>query len=189
MIKMEEENKKFLLELARKAIKYYLETGRRLDVSPAEVPSEKLVEDGACFVTLKINGELKGCIGSLEAHRPLFFDVVENALAAAFGDPRFMPLQKEEFSKVKISISVLSKPEHFPVKGPGDLLEKLVPGKHGLILEKGINRATFLPCVWDELPEKEKFLSHLSMKAGLAPDGWKDPEVKFYVYGAEEFSE
>jgi len=186
---MEEENKKFLLEIARKAIKHYLETGMRLEIKPEEVPSEKLVEDGACFVTLKIGGELKGCIGSLEAHRPLFFDVVENALAAAFGDPRFVPLQKEEFQKVKISISVLSKPEYFPVKGPKDLLEKLVPGKHGLILEKEMNRATFLPCVWNELPEKEKFLGQLSIKAGLSPDGWKNPEVKFYVYEAEEFSE
>jgi len=186
---MEEGDKKFLLKLARKAIRHYLETGERLDVKPEEVSSAKLVENGACFVTIKIGDELKGCIGSLEATRPLFFDVIENSLGSAFGDPRFMPLTGEEFEKMKISISVLSKPEPFPVKSPEDLLEKLIPGKHGLIIEKDLHRATFLPCVWEQLPGKEQFLSNLSVKAGLMPDGWKDQEVKFYIYEAEEFSE
>ena len=187
--KLNKKEKKFLLDLARKSIKHYLEKGTKLDVKPSDVPTKRLTEDGACFVSLHINEELRGCIGSLEAHRPLVMDIIDNSLACAFGDPRFYPLTKDELSKVKISISVLTKPEPFLVKGPDDLLKKLVPGKHGLILEQGIARATFLPVVWEQLPEKEEFLSHLSMKAGLSPDGWKDPRTKFFVYEADEFSE
>ncbi|NYZ77227.1 AmmeMemoRadiSam system protein A [Candidatus Micrarchaeota archaeon] len=181
--------KKFLLSLARKSIMHYLSTGSMLRLSPADVPSKKLVENGACFVTLKMGTELRGCIGTLEAHRPLFMDAIENAAASAFGDPRFYPLSMQESSKVKISISVLTEPKELPVSGPEDLLKKLVPHKHGLIIQQGVARATFLPVVWEELPEKERFLQHLSMKAGLSPEGWKSPRTKFFIYEAIEFSE
>jgi AmmeMemoRadiSam system protein A len=187
--KLNAKEKKFLLALARTAIKSYLEKGIKPDVKPAEVPSKRLIDDGACFVTLRIGKELRGCIGSLEAHRPLAMDVVDNAISSAFGDPRFSGLTKEEFGKITISISVLTKPVPLPVNGPDDLLKKLVAGKHGLILKQGWARATFLPAVWEELTEKEEFLSHLSMKAGLAPDGWKNRKTEFEVYEAEEFSE
>jgi len=187
--KLNETEKKFLLSLARRAIKHYLDTGKKLDLKPSEVPSKRLTEDGACFVSLHIGRELRGCIGSLEAHRPLVMDVIDNALGSAFGDPRFFPLAAGELPKARISISVLTKPVPLPVKGPEDLLKKLVPNRHGLILEQGYARATFLPAVWEELPKKEEFLGHLSMKAGLLPDGWKDPRTRFFVYEAEEFSE
>ena len=186
---MDAEERKFLLQLARRAIEHYLATGSRLEIEPSEVPKPGLVEKRACFVTLKKGEELRGCIGSLEAHQPLFKDVIENALKAAFGDPRFYPLTSGEFEKITISISVLTKPKPFPVKGPGDLLEKLIPGKHGLILQQGVARSTFLPVVWEQLPEKIQFLEHLSTMAGLNPDGWKDPRTRFFVYEAEEFSE
>lgn len=181
--------KKFLLGLARRSIQHYLDTGKAPDVAPGEVPSKRLVEDGACFVTLHIGKSLRGCIGTLEAHRPLFLDCIDNALSAAFGDPRFMPLREDELPKVRISISFLTKPVPLNNNGPEDLLRKLVPGKHGLIIQRGLARATFLPAVWEQLPEKEEFLSHLSMKAGLEPDGWKAKGAKFFVYEAEEFSE
>jgi hypothetical protein len=168
---------------------HYLEEGEKLKIEPSEIPSKKLVEDGACFVSLHIDGELRGCIGSLEAYQPLVFDVIANAYNAANIDSRFYPVAKSEIGKVKISISVLTKPVPFPVSGPVDLLKKLKSGKHGLILEQGLNRATFLPVVWEELKDKEEFLTHLSMKAGLSPDGWKSPKTKFKVYEAEEFSE
>jgi AmmeMemoRadiSam system protein A len=116
-------------------------------------------------------------------------DVIDNALACAFGDLRFFPLAAAELLKVKISISVLNKPQCLPVNGPDDLLKKLVPGKHGLIMEKGTARATFLPVVWEQLPNKEQFLEHLSLKACLARDGWKSVDCRFFVYEAEEFSE
>lgn len=189
MVGFNEKERKFLIELARKAISEYLKTGRRIDVKPSEVPSEKLVDEGACFVTLKIEGKLRGCIGSLEAHRPLVMDIIDNALNAALNDPRFYPLTNEEFKVVKISISVLTKPEPFPVDGPEGLLEKLIPNKHGVILKQGVARATFLPVVWEQLPEKENFLKHLSMKAGLGADGWKSPATTYEVYEAIEFSE
>lgn len=183
------EERNFLLDLARRSIKQYIEKGTKLDIKPSEVKSERLLDERACFVSLHEGKELRGCIGSLEATRPLVLDVVHNAIASAFEDPRFHPLTKEELEKVTISISVLTKPEPFTVSGPDDLLKKLIPNKHGLILQQGIARATFLPVVWGQLPDKEQFLSHLSMKAGLPPEGWKDPKTKFFVYEAEEFSE
>jgi AmmeMemoRadiSam system protein A len=184
-----EKDKRYLLELARKAIIRYLDTGERLELNPASVPAPELARDGACFVTLRYKGQLRGCIGTLEAKRPLALDVAENAVASAFEDPRFPMLTKAEFPDVDISISVLTVPKPFPVGSPEELLEKLEPGKHGLILEKGFFKATFLPAVWKQLPDKNEFLKCLSMKAGLLPDGWKDPDVKFYVYESEEFSE
>ena len=179
----------FLLSLARKSIGHYLSAGRKLKLQYLQVP-KKLLNEGACFVTLHVNKRLRGCIGSLEARRPLAVDVAENALAAAFGDPRFPPLSQNELPKVKISISILTKPKPLEVRDAGDLLKKLVAGKHGLVVRKGSFGATFLPAVWEELPGKEEFLSHLCMKAGLAPDEWKKAkEMRFAVYGAREFSE
>ncbi len=116
--------------------------------------------------------------------------MIENALASAFEDTRFYPLTPEELSQVKISISYLTPPSPFPVKDASDLLAKLVPHKHGLIIQKGMARATFLPAVWEELQKKEDFLSHLCMKAGLSQSEWKNTSgMKFQVYEADEFAE
>lgn len=187
---LSKEEKTYLLKLARKSIEHYFRTGKRLELSPQEVPSKALAEDGACFVTLYTNGQLRGCIGSLEAHRPLVMDVIDNALHAAFGDPRFPPLSPEELPRVKISISLLTKPEPFRAKSTDDLLNGLIPGKHGLIIKKGYARATFLPAVWEQIPDKQNFLGHLCAKAGLHPDEWRDTStMEFFVYYAEEFSE
>lgn len=187
---LNQNEKKFLLELARRTLEHYLRTGTRLELKPGDVPSKRLTEDGACFVTLHMGEQLRGCIGSLEAIQPLVFDVVENALRAAFGDPRFYPLTPEEFKQVRISISVLTRPEQFPAKDAEDLLNRLVVGKHGLIIKKGVARATFLPVVWELLPQKEVFLCQLCMKAGLEADEWKKTDcIEFFIYEADEFSE
>lgn len=186
---LDETEKKFLLALARRAIVHYLETGKKLELEIFEVPSKKLVEHGACFVTLKKGKELRGCIGSLEAHQPLFKDVIDNALRAAFGDPRFYPLVSEELAKVKISISYLTPAAEVKLDSSEQILNKLEVGRHGLIIQKGWARATFLPVVWEEIPSKIEFLKHLSIKAGLGPIGWKEKGVKFFIYEAEEFSE
>lgn len=184
--------REFLLKLARRTMEHFLKYGRKLEVKPGDLPSPKLIEDGAVFVTLYI-GEgkaLRGCIGSLEARRPIVFDVVNNAINAAFDDPRFQPVQEYELKSIKIEISVLTRPEPLRVKDADDLLKKLVPGKHGLIIQKGWNRATFLPIVWKEIPEKEQFLNELCQKAGLMPYEWKNTdEMEFYTYEAEEFEE
>lgn len=189
-MKLTEDEKKFLLETARRSIAHLLENGRPLELKPADVRYKRLVEDGAAFVTLHLRGKLRGCIGSLEASRPLVFDVIDNAGSAAFRDPRFYPLTKEELKEAVISISVLTHPVKMGVKTPEELLEGLEPKRHGLIIKRGYARATFLPVVWEQLPEKEDFLGQLCMKAGLAPTAWKDTsEMEFYTYEAIEFSE
>lgn len=173
-------------------MEHFLKHGRKLEVKPSDLPSPKLIEDGATFVTLYIGKQkaLRGCIGSLEARRPIVFDVVNNAINAAFDDPRFQPVQEYELKNIKIEISILTPAESLKVKDADDLLKKLVPGKHGLIIQKGWNRATFLPIVWKEIPEKEQFLNELCQKAGLLPYEWKNTdEMEFYTYEAEEFEE
>ncbi len=188
--KLDVKEQRFLLALARKSIEYYLKNGKQMVLDPKDVPSKRLIEDGACFVTLYKNGGLRGCIGTLEAHRPLVMDVIDNAVCSAFGDPRFPEMRGDELPLVKISISFLTPPEKFPVKDEKDLLSRLDPKKHGLIIQKGYARATFLPVVWEELPDKTEFLRHLCMKAGLNPDEWKDTRsMKFFVYEAQEFGE
>lgn len=184
---------KYLLALARKAIEHYLDTGERMDIKPSEIPSGgRLARDGACFVTLYIgsDAELRGCIGTLEASRPLAFDVADNALNSAFGDPRFPQVRPEELKDIKIEISVLTPPRRISPASESELLSMIVPRKHGLIIQKGMARATFLPVVWDELGDKEEFLARLCMKAGLRSDEWKDVRsMEFYTYEAQEFSE
>ena len=186
---MNEKEKEFLLQLARRAIMTYLTSGRKIDVKTSELPSEKVTEDGACFVTLKKKKDLRGCIGTLEAHRPLVMDVIDNALNSAFSDPRFYPVSKEEMEEIKISISILTKPKTLVANGPKEILEKIIPKKHGVILKQGLARATFLPVVWEEVPDIKDFLEHLCMKAGLKKDAWKSPATTFELYEAIEFSE
>ena len=146
----------------------------------------ELKEERATFVTLTIGGALRGCIGMLEACRPLVEDVAENACAAAFDDPRFEPLSKEEFDELDIHISVLSPPEEMTFVSEKDLLERVRPGVDGLILQEGGRRGTFLPSVWEELPDKELFLMHLKMKAGLPNTYWSD-SLRVFRYTAEYF--
>jgi uncharacterized protein len=182
--------KKYLLSLARKAIENYFKTKQIMEPKRGDVPSASLLQSGACFVTLHLSGELRGCIGSLEAHRPLVYDVINNALASAFEDTRFYPLTPSELARVKISISYLTPAKPLIVKDADDLLAKIKPHRTGLILEKGWARATFLPAVWDEIATKEEFLSHLCMKAGLGAEAWKNTQgMKFQTYEADEFSE
>jgi AmmeMemoRadiSam system protein A len=174
-----------LLAVARDSIRHGLRTGRPLVVRPEDFP-EKLREPGASFVTLHRGGRLRGCIGTLEAWRPLVTDVAENAFAAAFRDPRFMPLQPEELDDLHIHISVLGKPEPLVFDSEEDLLRQLRPGRDGLILQDGARKGTFLPSVWEELPDPRQFLAHLKLKAGLSPDHWSD-SLRVWRYGTESF--
>ncbi|MEW6036572.1 MAG: AmmeMemoRadiSam system protein A [Candidatus Micrarchaeota archaeon] len=182
-------DKAYLLNIARQSVGYFLERGQKLEIEPGEVPSQRLTENGASFVTLHELGHLRGCIGTLEAHRPLVFDVLENALCSAFEDPRFHPLRRDDLGAVRFSISVLTRPAPLMVKDADDLLERLTH-KHGLIIRKGWNRATYLPAVWEQIPDKRHFLDSLCAKAGLRPDEWKDTAgMEFLTYEADEFSE
>jgi len=143
---------------------------------------------GAAFVTLTQDGQLRGCIGSLVAHRALQDDVTSNARAAAFDDPRFMPLQAEELARTRIEVSVLSAPVPMPFACRDDALAQLRPGIDGVILTAGRRRATFLPQVWEELPDKEEFIAHLFRKAGLPADYWGD-DVTISRYTVTAFIE
>jgi len=176
-----------LIDLARRSIRHGLEQGRALPVDLETWP-EVLRVPAATFVTLKREGRLRGCIGSLEARQPLVRDVAEHAFAAAFRDPRFPPLEPGEFDDLAISISILGEPEPLHVESEAELLAKLRPGVDGLILEEGWRRATFLPSVWESLPEPRDFLVNLKLKAGIAPEHWSD-DMRCSRYEVQEIGE
>lgn len=180
---LNKEHQQRLLELAKSSIQHGLQTGRPLKINLADFPSE-LTEHRATFVTLQKHRQLRGCIGMLEAIRPLAEDVAENAFLAAFKDPRFPPLTDSEFGDLEIHISILKPAEPVSFASEQDLLSQLQPGIDGLILEEGRRRGTFLPSVWEQLPEPELFLRHLKQKAGLAPDYWSE-NIRIYRYRAE----
>lgn len=174
---------KTLLHLARAAI------ASELGFVSHDLPkTDWLSEPGATFVTLTLHGQLRGCIGSLEAHRALIDDVRHNAVSAAFQDPRFDPLSKEEFAGVLIEVSLLSKPEPIRYSSEQDALAQLHPGKDGVIFEYGRYRSTFLPQVWAQLQQPQVFLAHLKNKAGLPDDFWAEG-VKLSRYTVIKWSE
>jgi uncharacterized protein len=173
--------RQILLKVADDAIKFGLETHQVLPLK-LEDYSEKLCKNGASFITLEINKQLRGCIGTLEAYQPLIQDVTQNAYAAAFRDPRFAPLTKEEYSNITKHISVLSQPQQMFFTSEEDLLKQIRPGVDGLILSDVGCRGTFLPSVWESLPQPQLFLHHLKMKAGLPSDYWsKTLKVERYT--------
>lgn len=177
-----------LLRLARQAIVYGVHHGgKQMEFSTENVPP-CLLEHRASFVTLKIDGDLRGCIGSLQAYRPLVVDVLHNAYAAAFKDPRFNPMTHQELDDLQIDISILSPPQELAFDKEGDLLDQLRPGIDGLILKEGVRRGTFLPSVWQFLPDKRQFLENLKLKAGL-PAGYWSKEIQVYRYTTEAIKE
>ncbi len=141
------------------------------------------------FVTLHLEGELRGCIGTLEPCETIWRGVQQNAVNSAFHDPRFPTLSVDEFHKIDIEISILSKPEKLVYSDVNDLVSKLKPGIDGVIIGKGMARATFLPQVWEQLPDVESFLTHLCIKAGLSPYEWKKGELDIKVYYVQYFNE
>jgi AmmeMemoRadiSam system protein A len=176
-----------LLKLARQSIEHGLSEGRAIAVDADSYPAD-LKAQRAAFVTLETHGTLRGCIGHLEAIQPLVRDVAENAFAAAFRDPRFPPLRPSELPLLAIEISVLSTPRSLPFATEEELLALIEPGIDGLILEEGSARGTFLPTVWDSLPEPRDFLRHLKTKAGLSPDYWSS-DIRIKRYRTESFAE
>lgn len=183
---------KLLLRLARETIR------EKLGLPPrgggvAEI--EGLLGDDifknhrASFVTLTIDGQLRGCIGSLTATEPVAQNIKKNAINAAFHDPRFQPLSAAEFEQVHIDISILSEPKGLDYSDPNQLLKKLRPGVDGVILRKGPASSTFLPQVWEQLPEPRQFLSHLCMKAGLPAKAWQSADLDIQTYEVQYFKE
>ncbi|MGD0960508.1 MAG: AmmeMemoRadiSam system protein A [Methylomonas sp.] len=169
-----------LLALAWDSIRCGLETGKPLSVAAGDYPPE-LREPTATFVTLERNGQLRGCIGRLKASRPLAEDVAENAYAAAFRDGRFPPLTTAELNGLEAHISLLSPAEPLQFSSEQDLIRQLQPNVDGLILEYDGRQATFLPSVWESLPNGGEFLAHLKQKAGLPKTFWSDG-IRAYRY-------
>jgi hypothetical protein len=180
--------RKFLLDLARKTLASVTAGGGMPEVAEKDVPP-KLAEKKACFVTLTEDGVLRGCIGHLTAMEPLHVAVAENARNAALRDPRFLPVKPDEVDKLKIEISVLTEPLPLPFSSPEDLLSKLHPNEDGVLLHIGPRTATFLPQVWAQIPDKVKFLEHLSEKAGCEPSAWRGKDVSVSIYHVECFEE
>jgi AmmeMemoRadiSam system protein A len=162
---------RLLLDVARESIRSGALRGRPLRPDPAAYP-EPLRALRASFVTLDLEGALRGCMGGLEPVRPLVSDVAEHAFAAAFRDPRFPPLAAAELERVEVRLSILSPLEPLSFASEQELLSQLRPGVDGVLLEAGWQRGTFLPAVWEQLPDPREFLRHLKRKAGLAPDFW-----------------
>lgn len=183
-----QEEKSYLLRLARKSIEYYFSNHKKLEIDEKEIISRNLVRSRAAFVTLTIDGILRGCIGSLEPEMPLYKEVIDKSFAAAFRDLRFPALEENELSKIKIDISILTIPQPVNYNDWHDLLDKISIGKDGVVLKKNGYSATFLPSVWREINNKEEFLASLSHKAGLPIDIWKN-DAEIMTYQTVEFSE
>ncbi|UCF40943.1 MAG: AmmeMemoRadiSam system protein A [Gemmatimonadota bacterium] len=173
-----------LLAIARASIRHGLDVGEPLPVDLEEMPVA-LRRPGASFVTLEIEGALRGCIGSFEAYRPLASDVSHNAYAAAFRDPRFPPLSPKELTELELHLSLLGPPVPLEVVGEAELLAILRPGVDGLILEDGGRRGLFLPQVWEQLPDPVDFVTHLKRKAGLPDDYWS-PGMRCWRFVVEK---
>ena len=176
-----------LLNLARGSIEHGLIHSEPLPVNCDELP-RALTEPGATFTTLRFEGELRGCRGTLEALHPLAEDVTRSAFQAAFQDPRFDPVGEDELGAIRLEVSVLSPLEPIPVADEADLLDRLTPGTDGLVIVAAGRRATFLPTVWESLPEPRQFLAALKIKCGLADDYWSE-QLEFQRYRTTSYAE
>ena len=184
-------DKDFLIRLARNTLTMYLKDGSKLKIDDRKV-SENLRVNGACFVTLMKKGTgLRGCIGIFERHLPLYQNVIGRAIAAAVHDSRFPRVRYDELKDIKIEISVLTAPEKILFNSPEDLLEKLRPEKDGVILKTKYGSSTFLPQVWEQLPDKEQFLSYLCRKQRAPGMTWRNnyKNIEVLTYQAIVFGE
>ena len=181
-------DKKELLKIAREAIIAAV-NGQPLNKIHLNGLSKILQVDGASFVTLTINGRLRGCIGALEAYQPLALDVQEHTVAAALNDYRFPPVSADEAPLLNIEISWLTPTRRLDYNDSKDLMSKLRPGIDGVLIKDGPRRATFLPQVWEQISNCEEFLSHLCKKMGTRPDLWQQKHLEVFTYQVEEFKE
>ena len=180
--------RKTLLHLARQALEYAVH-GKELPLLDPAGLTPALQEEGASFVTLTERGELRVCIGALQPYQPLAEDVREHAIAAALQDYRFPPVRPDELAKIEIEVSRLTVPQPLDYTAPADLLDKLHPAVDGVILRDGLHRATFLPQVWEKIPDKAGFLDQLCTKMGASHDLWRRKHLEVLIYQVEEFHE
>lgn len=186
--KLTPEEQKTLLRMAREAMEHAVRGEKLPPLDPSEL-SANLREQGASFVTLTIRGQLRGCIGALEAFQPLADDVREHAVAAALEDPRFPRVREDELSRIQVEVSRLTRPVPLQYRDADDLVSKLRPHVDGVILRDGFRRATFLPQVWEKIPDPSEFLGNLCYKMGADDDLWRRKHLDVLVYQVEEFHE
>lgn len=179
---------KQLLEIARESLTLSVQ-GKALPELNLQDLSQALQADGASFVTLTESGQLRGCIGALEAYQPLAQDVQEHAMAAALEDYRFPQVRPDELPLIEIEVSVLTPKVLLDYDDAEDLLRKLRPGVDGVVLQDGFRKATFLPQVWDQLPQPEQFLAHLCQKMGASSNLWQRKHLTVFTYQVQEFQE
>lgn len=179
---------KELLEIAREAITCAVRN-EQLKIIKLGEHSQLLRDPGASFVTLTKREKLRGCIGTLEAYQPLVLDVQEHAVAAAMEDYRFLDVSEEELHLIKIEISRLTPVQLVDYSTPQDLVSKLRKNVDGVLIKANGRRATFLPQVWEKVPDTEKFLSQLCVKMGMSPDLWREKHLQVYTYQVEKFKE
>jgi AmmeMemoRadiSam system protein A len=182
------DEKQILLRLAREAMEYAVKR-KKLPALDMNSLTPHLRENRASFVTITIDDELRGCIGALDAYQPLAEDVREHAIAAALEDPRFPPVVESELNRIKLEVSSLTVPQLLEYSSGEDLLVKLNPRVDGVILKDGRRRATFLPQVWEKIPDPADFLDQLCAKMGARENLWRDSKLLVYVYQVEEFHE
>lgn len=185
---LSEADKAFLLTLARQTIEDHLK-GVKAPKLDFDRLSNQLTSKGASFVTLTYRGYLRGCVGSLEPVQPLVEDVREHALDAAFQDYRFPPVQLKEMDGIAIEISYLTKPEALEYSDLNELLKKIRPNIDGVVIRDGMRRATFLPQVWEKIPDPQDFMGELCMKMGAPADLWRRKKLEVFIYQVEEFHE
>jgi AmmeMemoRadiSam system protein A len=186
--RLSQEERSILLRLARQAIEAAICGNPEPQIDLSRLP-KALQATGASFVTLTKRGELRGCLGSLEASQPLVLDVCDHAIAASLNDYRFSPVTPEELPELEIEISRLTPPCALIYENPNDLLTLLKPGRDGVVLADGAHRATFLPQVWQKIPDKEQFLSYLCRKMGASAGLWRMRKLQVFTYQVEEFHE
>jgi AmmeMemoRadiSam system protein A len=186
--RLTQEERNLLLRIARRAIEKRV-AGEPLPPIDFENLPHNLQEPGASFVTLTLDGALRGCIGTLEPYQPLAEDVQEHAVAAALSDYRFPPVQPAELHRINIEISRLTPPKAIAYQDAEELVGKLRPGIDGVVLKDNLKRATFLPQVWEKIPVPQDFLNHLCLKMGVPVDSWRSGKFEVLVYQVEEFHE
>jgi AmmeMemoRadiSam system protein A len=182
------EERLLLLQIARNAVESAV-NGQELPELEISAMPLHLQEQGASFVTLTLEGNLRGCIGALQASQSLALDVQEHAVAAAMEDYRFKPVLTEEVGRIEIEISRLSPSKELEYSNPNELLSRLRPGVDGVVLRHGFQRATFLPQVWEKVPDTADFLTQLCYKMGALGDLWKREHIQVSIYQVEEFKE
>lgn len=185
---LNETEQKILLKIAREALEDCVRGDPLTSLKLEQLPN-RLRENGASFVTLTIAERLRGCIGTLEAYQPLAGDVQEHAVAAALQDFRFPKVQPRELSAIKIEISVLTPRTPLHYDNPEDLAHKLRPGVDGVVLQDGYRKATFLPQVWEKLPDPEEFLAQLCLKMSAPTDLWRTKPLQVFIYQVQDFHE